>query len=66
LRKSSKDCRAQKESVNRRLQAESDAAIKAPPVMSFSAQMPAYAYTNLCPDPSLRAGPACAKARKKL
>lgn len=54
LRKSSKDCRAQKNSVNRRLQAEADEAIKAPPVMTFSAQMPAYTYTGLCPVPDLR------------
>jgi len=54
LRKSSKDCRADRASVNSRIQAEADAAIKAPPVMSFSAQMPAYAYTSLCPDPKRR------------
>lgn len=57
MRKSSKDCRANKASVNSRLQAEQDAAIKAPPVMSFSARMPAYTYTNLCPDPKRRRSP---------
>lgn len=57
MRKSSKDCRANKDSVNSRLQAEADAAIKAPPVMSFSARMPAYTYTSLCPDPKLRKSP---------
>lgn len=62
MRKSSKDCRAQKESVNRRLQAEADAAIKAPPVMSFSARMLPYTYTSLCPDPNLRNPPV----RKKV
>lgn len=54
MRKSSKGCRADKASVNSRLQAEADAAIKASPVMSFSAQMPAYTYTSLCPDLKLR------------
>lgn len=66
MRKSSKDYRANKASVNRRIQAEADEAIKAPPVMSFSAQMPAYTYTSLCPDPKRRTGPACAAARKKV
>ncbi|WP_349672965.1 hypothetical protein [Lacrimispora sp.] len=62
MRKSSKDCRADRASVNSRIQAEADAAIKAPPVMSFSAQMPAYTYTSLCPDPKRRKHPA----RKKV
>ncbi|MBS5955494.1 MAG: hypothetical protein KIC73_01130 [Clostridiales bacterium] len=62
MRKSSKECRANKASVNSRLQAEADAAIKAPPVMSFSARMPAYTYTSLCPDPKSRKPPA----RKKV
>ncbi|MDW2799879.1 hypothetical protein RZO55_20110 [Clostridium boliviensis] len=57
MRKSSKDCRADRASVNSRIQAEADAAIKAPSVMSFSAQMPAYTYTSLCPDPKLRKPP---------
>lgn len=54
MKKSSKDCRAQKASVNSRIQAEADAAIKAPPVMTHSARMPAYTYTSLCSDRSLR------------
>ena len=62
MRKSSKECRANKASVNSRLQAEADAAIKAPPVMSFSARMPAYTYTSLCSDRSLRKPPV----RKKV
>lgn len=62
MRKSSKDCRANKASVNSRIQAEADEAIKAPPVMSFSAQMPAYTYTRLCPDSKRRKPPA----RKKV
>lgn len=65
MRKSSKDCRAGRASVNSRIQAEADAAIKAPPVMSFSAQMPAYTYTSLCPDPKRRIGPAFAELRRK-
>lgn len=65
MRKSSKDCRAQKESVNRRLQAEADAAIKAPPIMSFSARMPAYAYTSLCSDPKLRKPPVRKKVQRE-
>ncbi len=62
MRKSSKDCRADKASVNSRIQAEADAAIKAPPVMSFSARMAAYTYTSLCPDPMCRKPPV----RKKV
>lgn len=51
MRKSSKDCRADRASVNSRLQAEADAAIKAPPVTTGSAKDPAYLFTSLCPDP---------------
>jgi hypothetical protein len=65
LRKSSKDCRADRASVNSRIQAEADEAIKAPPVMSFSATNPPYVYTSSCPDPSLRTGPAFAELRRK-
>ncbi|MBE5991910.1 MAG: hypothetical protein E7247_05880 [Paenibacillaceae bacterium] len=54
MRKSSKDCRADRASVNSRIQAEADAAIKAPPVMSFSATNPPYTYTSSCPDPKRR------------
>lgn len=57
MRKSSKDCRANKASVNSRIQAEADAAIKAPPVMTFSATNPAYTYTSLCPDRKRREPP---------
>lgn len=65
MRKSSKDCRADRASVNSRIQAEADEAIKAPPVMSFSARMPAYTYTSLCLDLKLRTSPACAEARRR-
>lgn len=66
MRKSSKDYRADRASVNSRIQAEADSAIKAPPVMSFSAQMPAFSNTSLCLIPSLRTGPACAEARANV
>ncbi len=62
MRKSSKDCRVDRACVNSRIQAEADAAIKAPPVMCLSAQMPAYTYTSLCSDPKRRKPPA----RKKV
>jgi hypothetical protein len=62
LRKSSKDCRADRVSVNSRIQAEADAAIKAPPVMTGSAIDPPYLFTSLCPDPKRRRPPA----RKKV
>jgi len=65
LRKTSKDCRADRASVNSRIQAEADAAIKAPPVMSFSATNPPYTYTSLCSDPKRRTGPAFAELRRK-
>ena len=57
MRKSSKNCRADRASVNSRIQAEADSAIKAPPVKSFSAMNPAYTYTSLCPDPKRRKPP---------
>lgn len=34
--------------------AKQDYILKGPQAMTFSAQMPAYAYTSLCPDPKLR------------
>lgn len=57
MRESSKDFCARKNSVDRRLRAEVDVAIKAPPVEAFRARMPAYTYTSLCPDPKLRDRP---------
>lgn len=62
MRKSSKDCRADRASVNSRIQAEADAAIKAPSVMSGSAVDPAFLFTSLCSDPKRRKPPA----RKKV
>ena len=52
--KTSKEDRATKASINSILQAEAATAIKAPPVMTFSATMPAYTYTSLCSDPKRR------------
>ena len=65
MRKSSKDCRANRASVNSRIQAEADAAIKAPPVISGSAIDPAYLFTSSCTDPERRTGPAFAELRRK-
>ena len=66
MRKSLKDCRADRASVNSRIQAEADAAIKALPVTTGSAKDPAYLFTSSCTDPKRRTGPACAKARKQV
>ncbi len=52
--KSSKEHREQLARREKALQAEVATAIKAPPVETFSAQMPAFTYTSLCPDPALR------------
>lgn len=57
MRKSSKDCRADRASVNSRIQAELESMIKGPQVMTFSARMPAYTYTGLCSEPKLRKPP---------
>jgi hypothetical protein len=37
--------------------AKQDSMTKAPPVETFSAKMPAYTYTSLCPVPALRKPP---------
>ncbi len=55
--KSSKEHREQLARREKALQAEASTAIKAPPVKSFSAQMPAFTYTSLCPDRGLREPP---------
>ena len=65
MRKSSKDCRADRASVNSRIQAEAAIAVKAPPVMTGSAIDPAYLFTSSCTDPKRRTGPACAEARRR-
>lgn len=63
MRKLSKDCRVDKTSINSRLQAEGDSAIKAPPVMSHSAQEPAYLFTSACSDPKRRKPPVSKKVQ---
>ncbi|WP_124067400.1 hypothetical protein [Clostridium sp. E02] len=65
MKKSSKEQREEKTKREKALQAELATAIKAPPVMTFSATMPAYTYTSLCSDPKRRTGPACAEARRR-
>lgn len=42
--------------------AKQDSILKASPANSFSARMPAYTYTSLCPDRKLRKPPV----RKKV
>jgi hypothetical protein len=46
--------------------AKQDYILKGQKAGTFSALMPAYAYTSLCLDPLLRTGPACAKARASV
>ncbi|MTK06525.1 MAG: hypothetical protein F8N38_05480 [Hungatella sp.] len=65
MRKSSKDCRTDRASVNNRIQAKADVAIKAPPVMTGSAIDPAYLFTSLCPDPKRRKLPARKKVQRE-
>jgi len=43
--------------VQRITAVEAAVAVKVPPAMAFSATMPAYTYTSLCPDPALREPP---------
>ncbi len=54
MRKLTKDCRVDRASVNSRIQADTDPAIKAPPVMTGSAMDPAFLFTSLCPDQKRR------------
>ncbi len=54
MRKSSKERRGQYEQAKRITLAEAAIAIKSKPSMTLSATMPAYPYTSLCPDPTLR------------
>jgi len=57
LRKSPKERRNQYVRAQRITTAEAAIAVKASPVMTFSATNPAYTYTSLCPDPALREPP---------
>lgn len=54
MRKTSKECRAEKARREKALQTEIAFAITAPPVKTCSATEPAYLYTVLCPDPKRR------------
>jgi hypothetical protein len=63
LRKSPKERQNQYVQAQRITTAEASIAVKAQPAMTFSARMPAYIYTSLCPDPKLREAP---DKRKKV
>ncbi|WP_333648005.1 hypothetical protein [Lacrimispora sp.] len=62
MRKSSKERREEQAQVHRITMAEAAKSIKGPRPQTFSATMPPYAYTSLCPDPNLRTSPACTAA----
>lgn len=62
MRKSSKERREEQAQVHRITMAEAAKSIKGPKPTTFSATMPPYAYTSLCPDPKLRTSPACTAA----
>ena len=55
--KESKSARADKAMINRARAAAAASAVKEPTPDTWSATMPAYCYTVLCPDPELRAAP---------
>ncbi|WP_313187358.1 hypothetical protein [Lacrimispora sp.] len=57
MRKSPKERRDQYVQAQRITTAEAAIAVKAPPVMTFSATMPAYTYTSLCSHRGLREPP---------
>lgn len=54
MRKSPKERWNQYVQAQRITTAEAAIAVKAPTATTFSATHPAYTYTSLCPDPSLR------------
>ena len=54
MRKSSKEHKVDSVRRERAFQAELESMIKGPQVKTFSAQMPAYTYTGLCPERELR------------
>lgn len=54
MRKSSKDKRARKDTARRITESEAALIIKTRPLKTWSATMPAYYYTELCPDPEYR------------
>lgn len=57
MKQSSKEYRETTVRHNVAFQTDMDAALKAPPVMTWSARMPAYTYTCLCPVVELREPP---------
>ena len=57
MRKSSKEHKVDSARRERAFQAELEEMIKGPQVKTFSARMPAYTYTGLCPDLELRDKP---------
>ena len=57
MRKSPKEHKVDSVLRERAFQAELEEMIKGPQVTTFSAQMPAYTYTGLCPDRELRDRP---------
>ncbi|MBS5955373.1 MAG: hypothetical protein KIC73_00520 [Clostridiales bacterium] len=63
---SSKEEHAAMVAAERARAAKQEYILNGPKVNTWSATKPAYAYISLCPAPSLRKGPACAKARKKV
>ncbi len=63
MRKSLKERRYQYVQAQRITTVEAALAVKAPPAMNFSATMPAYTYTSLCPETALRKLPG---QRKKV
>lgn len=55
--KESKAARADKAMINRARAAAAASAVQEPPPDTWSATMPAYCYTVLCPDPERRVAP---------
>lgn len=61
--KESKAARADKAIINRARAAAAASAVQEPPPDTWSATMPAYCYTVLCPDPERRVAP---KRKEKI
>jgi len=64
--KESKAARADKAMIIRAKAAAAASAVKEPPPDTWSAIMPAYCYTVLCPDPELRVAPEREKIMEKV
>lgn len=52
--KTAKEVHAAKLQIQRNMSASAAMAVRAVPVETWSARMPAYCYTAACPDPKLR------------